>query len=479
MRGAQVAQDMRARGILLLLLLFVVGCGAAYNLYMGGPLRQMSQRNYTAALAKLEKPEGTTNLLLYRLERGLIFHYQGEYELSNQEFARAETLIDALFTRSVSREVASLLTNDAIRAYRGEEFERVLIHYYRAMNYHYLGEPEGALVECRKANLKLEDYARVTDYELGYKNDAFMQYLTGLLYEAEGEWNDAYVSYRDAEGGYQAYRELFGMPMPRPLGRDLARVAGRLGYEQEKQDYLRKYRIRETDMATAGQGRIVAFIETGFVARKHQYEVNLPILEGDDTGNVWMVSNRLAYRHRHPYAFRRTSVKYWLRVALPEYRVVPSPVHSVRISAAGKSSVSVVVEDLNAIAMATFQDKQTEILTRTAARALAKYLASKGVSEAFETGNERDDGDEWRVSVGKLLGALVNFFGVATEAADTRSWMTLPAQIHMARLQVPAGTVELQVEFLDASGGAVEANRIPAVSVEEQSSVFVNFRGYR
>jgi hypothetical protein len=170
----------------VVLLLFLLGCAAGYSKYMGAPLKNMARGDYAGALAKLEKPEGKTNRLLYYFEKGLLLHYQGEYETSNQVFAQAERLIDQLYTKSVSREIASLLTNDAIRAYSGEEFERALIHYYRALNYQYLGQPQEALVECRKANLRLEDFAAKAEYKLTYKNDAFIQYMTGLFFEAEG-----------------------------------------------------------------------------------------------------------------------------------------------------------------------------------------------------------------------------------------------------------------------------------------------------
>ena len=111
-----------------------------YSSYVSRSLSQLRQGNYADALDQLEKPNGKTNMLLYRLERGLIFHYQGLYAQSNAEFERAERLIDRLYTRSVSREAAAFLTNDAIVAYRGEEFERVFIHYFRALNYERLGD---------------------------------------------------------------------------------------------------------------------------------------------------------------------------------------------------------------------------------------------------------------------------------------------------------------------------------------------------
>ena len=128
-----------------LLLLFAAGCGAAYSRYMNASLKRLEQSDYAGALAKLEKPDGKTNKLLYRFEKGLIHHYQGEYDLSNQEFEKAERLIDQLYTKSISRELAALVTNDAIRAYSGEEFERAFIHYYRALNYCYLDDLEAPL----------------------------------------------------------------------------------------------------------------------------------------------------------------------------------------------------------------------------------------------------------------------------------------------------------------------------------------------
>ncbi|SVB32060.1 uncharacterized protein METZ01_LOCUS184914, partial [marine metagenome] len=86
----------------LLLLLVISGCAAGYSRFIGGSLNRLARRDYAGALEKLEKPSGSTNLLLYRLEKGLILHYQGEWEASNDQFERAERLIDR-HVRSVSR----------------------------------------------------------------------------------------------------------------------------------------------------------------------------------------------------------------------------------------------------------------------------------------------------------------------------------------------------------------------------------------
>ena len=165
-------------------------------------------RNYEDARAKIQKSQKRGNQLLYLLENGLLAHYQGHYETSNRYFAEAERLSDRLYTRSVTRETAAFLTNDAIRNYRGDSFEIIAVHYYRALNYWYLGLSEDALVECRKANLKLDQYA-IHNGQTSYKNDAFIHYITGLFYEATGEFNDARVSYQHAQDAYSYYEKKF------------------------------------------------------------------------------------------------------------------------------------------------------------------------------------------------------------------------------------------------------------------------------
>ena len=468
-------------GLSVVLLLLLSGCGAAYSGYVSRSLNQLEKGNYEAALGKLEKPTGKTNKLLYHLEKGLILHYQGQYEASNLEFAEAERVSDQLYTRSVSRHVAAMVSNDAVIAYRGEEFELALIHYYRAMNYTRLGDRQAALVECRKANQKLEGYAQQAEYELSYKNDAFLQYMTGLFFEAEGEWNDAYISYKDALKGYRAYDAAFGSQVPHILLIDLARLAGRLGYEDEVAEYTERYQLERGELQPVSGGEIVVFVESGFVPRKHQVEFNMPIMKGEKGVKTWTVSERAVHRYHHPHTYQRRRVDYWLKVALPEYREVQSQVAGVRLRAGNQSATAAVGEDLAAIAQQTFTEKFDSILLRAVARNLVKYLASKGIEKVFEDDeDDEDDENAWvKEGVGQALGGLVNLLGAATEAADTRSWLSLPRTIHIARLSVPPGTATPTLEFIDARGQVLSVETLPEVAVAAGEKVFLNFRTFR
>lgn len=442
----------------------VAGCAAGYARYMGKTLGRMQSRDWDGALKRLEKPSGATNLLLYRLEKGLILHYAGDWAGSNAQFERAERLIDRHYTKSASREVAALLTNDAIRAYSGEDFERVLIHYYRALNYLRLQDHQGAMVEGRKANERLEAFAAASEVKLSYRNDPFMQYVTGQLFDAEGETNDAYISYRDAVKGYVASTEAFGLRMPPPVASDLERTTRQLGFAQEWVDIQTRWGLdpQQADVPALTPGTVTVFAESGFVGRKRQQELSLPFMEDDGRRDVWRASDRMVARHHRPGRGHGGKVKYWLRVALPVFEPGRSPVAGVRLRVGDQLARGWLVQDLDAIAERSLKEKEKSILLRTTARALLKWITTEKVEDENE-----------------FLGILMNIFGAGTEAADTRSWVSLPQTIWMARAQVPPGTSELVLEFINAGGSVVDRHVFAGEQFNGDRPVFLNWRSFR
>ena len=105
--------------------------------------------------------------------------------------------------------------------------------------------------------------------------------------------------------------------------------------------------------------------------------------------------------------------------------------------------------------------EEGKILLKTFARGLTKYLAE-----------EKAEDQGW------LAGVLANVVNSATETADTRSWLTLPNTIGLARLNVPAGTYDLEVESIDADGAVDSVPRlvIPGVEVRAGDWTFVSQR---
>jgi hypothetical protein len=419
--------------------------------------QSLSSGNYTGALDAVERAAHGPSKLLYFLESGLIAHYDGDYARSNILLERAERISDELFTRSLSRQLAAIVTSDESKHYRGETFELVSIHYYRALNYWYLDLREDALVECRKANLKLARYTSPKAATTTYKNDPFIHYVTALFYESEGEFNDAYVSLKDAESAYQTYAGEFGVPAPQALHSDLARVERELDYASTQLDVSAL-----TEHLPTGSGELVVFAELGFIPRMTQEELSLPLYDSDlkrvRSGSVNKISRQIGTRHRrHSHS---ASVDYWLRVAVPRLEPQSSGAPQIRIIAGHQAIIPDRVQDLDAIARLNLEERSGSIFVRTITRALIKFAVTKSAEKK----------SEW-------LGFLVNAFFASTEKADTRSWVTLPREIQIGRLHLAPGQHTILIQSLGSSGRVIhEIAR--EVTIKPGERTFINHRQY-
>lgn len=196
---------------------------------------------YDSALARLG-PEGSTvgDELLRLQHRGLVAHYAGRYGESNDALERAAALAEDRYTKSVSRAALSLLTNDRVLPYDPPRSERLLIHYYGALNYLLLEEPEEAAVEARRLSRLLDRYEDEGGGRGGAGAEgrlgAALRYFAGAVFEAAGEANDARVAYR---------------------------LAGRAGALPEVVD------------ASPGAGEVVVVLERGFVAHRVERSATL------------------------------------------------------------------------------------------------------------------------------------------------------------------------------------------------------------
>jgi hypothetical protein len=424
------------------------------------------QQDYAAALDNVEKIGKSSSELLYLYEKGLILHYQDRYAESNEVFEQAENLLEDLYTKSVSRETAALLVKDDIARYRGDPFEAVFVNYYKILNYLHLDDIEGALVECRRVNRKLQMINDAAgDDEVPYQNDPFIQYLTAMVYAAAGDANDAAVSYRVAVETYDSLGADAGLGVPWTLYCDAARNARRLGDFAEADAYSERAG-HDCPESGDGAGVVNLFLEGGYVAHKVEESIALPIYEDDDRSDDERLAERMAGRRHH--ARRKVKVTQVIKIAMPTLADDPMPFATAVVQARGDSSgvdcgefPSVRVEDLNVYARRAFAAKEGKILLRTIVRTLAKTAAQTKLGDKNEA-----------------AGVLLNVFNVATETADTRSWTTLPQRILMSRLRLPEGTWDLDVTLLDGSGNSVHRFTIPGVESRSDRPRFINYRIY-
>jgi hypothetical protein len=378
-----------------------------------------SPQQALTALNASQKQYGDKARLLYLFDQVSLAHYAGDWAASNGALEQANTLIDQLYTRSLSAEAASMLVNDMSRAYRGENFERVMLHVLGMLNYAALGERDSALVEARRADERLKQYAAaVGPDKVAYKEDALARYVAAFLYEGgtRQELWDAYIDYKKADEAFELYHKLYTTLKPQRLKADLQRLAQGLG---EKDD-LERWQARDgakdfvpLSRTRRDQAEVLVLLYDGLAPVKVSKAMNVPVHLEDGT-------------------------QQYFQLALPEFVVRPSPVPQAKLRANGAEASFELFQDINSIAVRDLQDRSGLILSRATARALAKFQAARAVqSKAREAGGGAE-----------LLAMLgTNLFTVFSEQADIRSWRTLPGRIWLARLALPPGEQTLMVDL--------------------------------
>ena len=435
------------------------GCGPPVQQYVQVD-NLLARQQYAEADAVIEKSKsgyGERNAVLYEFDRGMMLHLAGQYAESNGFLAQAEDRIDQLYTKSVTAEGGAMLVNDNTLPYEGEDFEKVMINVIAALNYVYLGQWDDALVEARKVDHKLDLFNDQYEKKNVYKRDALAQYLSGILYEAKGEVNDAFISYRKADEAYEDYHKNYATPLPPTLPADLLRTTAALGFTEEHEDYLKQFPDTRwsTEKELQSQSELIFISYTGRSPFKEEYFITAPIPDG--RGGTYL-----------------------LRVALPKFVPLPdkvgtAEVHLIPEEGEGASGGAVsqrvfLAEDITAIAKKNLEDRIGRITAKAIARATAKYLASRTIRNATAQGKGND------ALAGFLADVGTNIYSLVSEHADKRSWRTLPGEIQMARLAVPPGKYSVAVEYYDRNGGLIERKTFPEITLKAGEKRFLGYR---
>jgi len=450
---------MKGARLLIFTAWLLAGCaGAGFN--GAGFQSDVASGNYEAALKSLNAfPKNDVSSLL---DRALLFQAEGKLDESNRAFDAAELRIADLYTRSLSREALSLVTNDRALEYRAAAYEHVYIAYFRSWNYLDRKDVEGTLVEARRINQRLDFLAASCPEEDGTcGNDVFLRYWSGLLFEWGHATNDAYVSYKKAHEALNSEGEFHPNLAPADLGQRLTDLANRLGFRDEAKYYAGLYGVDPHPKSPSQNGTVIWVWENGFVGRREQATTVIPILKGEteeirkDRG-AW--TQTLANRKGMNYD--GVEVDYLLRVSLPIFVDVPPRAGSAEFAAGEYSSQAQLLAPLSTMAQNALDRAMGGIFLRATARSLAKYLAKKAADK----------------EVGKDAGTLVNLLGLALEQTDTRSWRSLPHEIRVAVLPVTPGTHPSRIWVKGSDGRTLEDLTQSGLRVAPGDLVFLRHR---
>ncbi len=437
----------RVQGLALAPVLIFLGSSCGPSIATKKSVNAMiASRDYAAAEAHLQRVKesqyGRKNAVLYYLDVGTVQHHAGKYRESDRSFDAAETRMQELYTKSVTKAAGSVMINDYTMDYAGEVFERALTNVFRALNYVYLGQLDEALVESRKVEVYLDELGRHREKRRVYKDDAFARYLDGMLYEDAGKTDDARISFEAAARAYKWYARDYNTPPPafdRPAGEGDAEVV-LIHYAG-----VAPRKISKTFQVAWNKAMLAVHSEAGRDDPELQSAQFKNALAAGVTGKS-------------------------ITVSYPEFVQDPFSITASEISVDGRTACSVLMEDISAIAFKDLSDRQGAIRARSIARAAVKYIIAQAATQAAEK--------EWgKNSWGAILTKVTTNVGAAaSEVADTRGWSAVPSQIRMARLRVPAGTHRVTARFLDGAGTAHATRVFENVAAKAGRRVYLHHR---
>jgi hypothetical protein len=393
--------------------------------------------NAEKVLDKDKKSNRNKNKALFLLNKGTLSWMQQDYAAATDYFNQADLYIEDQH-KTIGSEALAIVSNPMTKPYVPEDFENVMLNFYKALSYLEMNNTQEALVECRRVNEKLyalnDKYPR--NHQNRYSDDAFAHTLMGLIYDSSGDSNNAFIAYRNAFKIYEDnYLKNFNTAAPLQLKKDLLRTAYQTGLTEEYEFYKNKFGF-DFEKIDPSEGDVVFIWLSGLGPVKAEWSINFTAVNGSN-GYLTMVNNdeNITLPFFIGDMDRKTRNSFGnmglVRVAFPKYQERVPVYSQARILVNDSLSYSLDKgEDINAIAFKTLKDR----MVREMANSLLR-LATKQAIESYARSKDEN------------IGTLISIFNAVTEKADTRNWQSLPHSIYYTRIRMKEGkhSVTLQV----------------------------------
>ncbi|WP_146196760.1 hypothetical protein [Fibrobacter succinogenes] len=423
---------------------------------------------FEAAINEVKKQQedlyGEKTEFLYYFDLGVLYHYNGNYKESAQNFDKAEKIYDDLYTHSVTNEAAAIVTNDNIRPYRARPFEVLVLHEMQIMNYLAQRDIDGAMVEVSRAQKAMTElYQKDNDKT---NDNGFLRYLTAIVYEMAGEPDEAAIAYYKT---VRAYDENI-LNLPKEAREFIIENLIR----SDREDDLKKLKLDnsiETTKAKAAYDLGQEIIIVGYAGHG-------PILTELKMSGTYVNGGMLNLTYKDsktgkitssnigapPVAGASNGETFHISFALPEAHSFKSLVQRFNVTVDNKSGLRTEkVMALDKELEMNLKDDFANTMTRTAIRVVLRTIAAQAAKKAMKSDN-----------------AILNLFtSISTdiaqdqmEKADLRIALFLPNSIQMTRIPVEPGSHEVSVAA-EGETGTVKVFNFGSVPVKKGEKKFI------
>jgi hypothetical protein len=424
----------------------------SYNRQAADYYSNLQEGNFKKAGKALDQNrllKKSRNRLLYILEKGKLCHLLQQYDLSNRYFNEADLLMEA--SRTSVKDIAfGTLLNPMMKTYQGEDFEKYLIHYYKALNYLQLGQPAEALVEARRISLRSyaqQDKAGSTDH---YSEDAFSLMLQGMVYEKNEEINNAFIAYRNAAQVFLDNNgSYYGTVLPSQLKMDVLRTAYLNGFADEVARFEKIFGVQYAKEEKPEGGELILFWENGSAPVKDQQDLYFSLFKGSannfyfkDGGGLFNIPFEPGAGHNSENLNIRS-----LRIALPRYTPQPLYYSTASVGINGNNYSLEPTENINNLAISTLKERTLKELTSTLTRVALKKIAEEAIRSDQKKNTKTGKKEGVKKARNEAIAMGLQIFNFASEKADTRNWQSLPHTIFFTRIPLKPGTNEITVDI--------------------------------
>ncbi|MDR2364083.1 MAG: hypothetical protein LBD65_06675 [Spirochaetaceae bacterium] len=392
----------------------------------------VEREEFETGIRILESKKNSYNSdpILYYLDKGMLTHYARDFTESSRLLEEGERAIEAAFTKSITQEIGSYLVNDTVRAYDGEDYEDIYINVFNALNYYHRQDLEGALVEIRRMNNKLQalavKYGTLTSglrqkarEEAGsdfsgentigsaeFSNSALGRYLGVLFYRGQGKPDDARI---DLEGLRLAFAQAPGVythSIPSSLEEELT--------------------------VPAGMARLNVIGFSGLSPVKEPSALRIPLARFN-----------------------------YIKIALPVMVYRHSEVGRIEVIFDNQETFTLeLLEDMEAVARETFKEHLKVIYLKSVIRAVVKGSAAV----VFDEIGRNEEGVTGAVF--GLLGLGAQIFTEVSEIADLRMSRYFPAKAYVGGITLQPGRYSFSVNYYNRGGRKIAAFRYDDIPVQ-------------
>lgn len=394
----------------------LTGC-ATYQHKVSGAREALSRQEFSKAIVDLqplaEKEDG--DQLVYLLDYAVALQLSGKLKQSNEVLLKADKLAEQIDYQSISRVAGSLALNEEMVQYKGDTFERIFINAYLAMNFLQMGQLDEALVEARRINEKYLKYR--ADEKKHFELNFFSKYLSAIIWEANGDFDDAYIAYADA---YKIDPTIL------PLREDLIRSAKLARRMDSYKEWKKKFADVQENPAwyDKSKGELVIIYQQGWGPRK-----------GPALGEP----------------------------RLPDLYPVFSETKKAQLYVGTTSYISSEVYDVQKAARETLKEDQGILLAKRVAGVATKAVLADQLRQKDK-------------ALGDLAWVLMNL----ADRADVRQWSTLPQTIQTIRVPMAPGKYYLSMEGLNSFGAPTgEALKGQEVNIRPGRKQFIIWRSLK